>query len=649
MGIRIDADILNDINLAKEYQWLERTRDGAYAASTIAGMNITRSHGLFVTPYGVDNEKIVVLSKFEESVFINNSLHEISVNHYTDTIFPQGYKYLKRFEQNPFPKFIYHIEDRIIHKTLFMSEAENILVVRYELKNQGDPVKMVMKPFLAGRPNNELIKENQGLNTDSYLGQHWVRWAPMPDRPELYIYFTRGEFVPATLWYHNFYYPADNKDTAKETEDLFNPGFFQLQLRPYQTVDLFISTKELDINRLDYEALYRREAATRFYPRKGNKEQHTFLDLKANYLKTLPEEKDAALLISSLHNESSLRDLLFIMPSLLISDEGKKQFFSMFNNILKSLEAGLLPCEYPVTRKPLFCAADLSLWLFQLWHEYVLHNEQENLISGEIFETLHAVTDAYSKGTTNNIYADKDGLLYSGNSNINTSWISLLDKDGKVLRFGKLFEMNALWYNALKIMEEFSLRLSKKRWANKYNKMAQKAAASFQELFYNPDENEYYDFVNHNGKNSDFRINQIIPLSLSFSILDNEASLKLLSKIEQKLVTPFGLKSKAQSVELNGKVISRKNAEYYNGAIWPWSIQLYIRACLNYKLNVDHLANDLKEYFHPILRLVSQGLLGYIPEAVKMNEVVHQHGMEDFTPSLAAFIWMEETLSELSS
>ena len=647
MGIRIDAEILNDIHLAQEYEWLERNRNGAYAASTVIGMNKKRSHGLLVAPHGENNEKIVVLSKFEESVFIKNNLHEISVNRYIDTFFPQGYTYLKEYEQSPFPKFIYQVEDRIIHKTLFLLEDENTLVVRYELKNQGEPIKLVIKPFLAIRPNHQLIKESQGLNTDSYLGQGWVRWAPRANRPELYVYFTRGEFVPATLWYHNFYYPQDGDETKKETEDLFNPGFFQLQLLPYETVDLFVSTGELDPFEMNYETLYRKEAAKRFYPQTAAQGDRAFLDLKANFLKALPLQKDATLSISLLDKETSLRDLLFVMPALLHDEQTRANFVSLFRKMIHLFESGLLPAHYPPEQPPFYTSADPGLWIFQLWHEYYLKTGGDELLQAEIYDIFRSVIDAFTKGTSNNIYMDKDGLLNTGNSTTSTSWISLIDREGKVLRYGKLFEMNALWYNALKIMEQFSLILKKKRLAGRYRNSAQKTADAFFEVFYDKESGGFFDFVNHASKNRDFRINQIIPLSLSYSVVGKEYTGLLLQKAEEKLVTPFGLKSKEGAVGSADGFISRKKAEYYNGAIWPWAIQLYVRACLNHKVKDSHFVKDLREYFQPILRLLSDGLLGYIPEALKLNEEIHQNGIADYLPSIASFIWMEETFRDV--
>jgi len=644
MGIEIGAKILKNLDLAQNYKWLERNNAGAYSSSTVVGMNTQRSQGLFVVPFGEQGNLISVLSKMEESIFIKNSLHDISVNRYSSTVFPHGNRYLEKFDLNPFPRFIYKIGRSVIHKTLFLVENENLLIMRYELKNQNKPIKIIIKPFITVRPNHILFDDVKGVNTDTYLGQHWVRWAPRVNLPELYVFFSRGEFVPATLWYHNFYYPDDEAKYTEQTEDLFNPGFFQIELNPYDSVDLFISTDELDFNSLNYERIYRDEAARRYYPKSLNRRERMSLDLRLNFSKLVTEKGKKLIPISTLNDENSLRDQLILLPSLLISKKGQKKFISILLELAKSVNNnGLLPVHYPAENHH-FGAADLSLWMFELVYQYYLKTDNLEPIETQLYESLRSIFNAYQKGTSGNIYADKDSLIYSGNSSTSTSWIPLTENEGDVLRYGKMLEINALWYNAVRILEEFSLRLNKKRQAGKFRKTAEKTAVSFLKTFFNDEKNIFYDFVNNKTKNNDFRINQIIPLSLSFSVVDKEKSQKLLGDIEEKLVTPYGLKSQDKRIVQNGKFISKSKPAYYCGAVWPWTIYLYIRACLNYKADKDQFSSNMLTYLKPFYKLMDEGLLGYLPEIIENNGKPSQNGIADYTPSMAALVWAEKIL-----
>ena len=155
-------------------------------------MNTRREHGILVVPDNSQKKKIVLLSKLEESIFIDSKLHDISTNQYNTGIFPSGYTYLEKFEMNPFPCFTFKIDGRVIKKTVFLLSNYPMLIVRYELKNKGIPVNIIVKPFIAERFATEITKDLQGLNTDSYLGHQFVRWAIKPNMPELYVYYSHG-------------------------------------------------------------------------------------------------------------------------------------------------------------------------------------------------------------------------------------------------------------------------------------------------------------------------------------------------------------------------------------------------------------------------------------------------------------------------
>ena len=145
MKVILNKTICADFFEGAGKEWLEINSTGCYACSTIYGMNTRRYHGLFITPGKSSGEKYVMLSKFEESIFIDNQVYEISTNCYTGGINPDGYKYLQSFSIDPFPRFIYQIGERRIEKNIFLLSDKNVLIVRYTNKNQGIPVKIIIK------------------------------------------------------------------------------------------------------------------------------------------------------------------------------------------------------------------------------------------------------------------------------------------------------------------------------------------------------------------------------------------------------------------------------------------------------------------------------------------------------------------------
>ena len=646
MRFKFEKEILGDLEKSIKYEWLEYNRKGAYSSSTIIGMNTRREHGLLNIPHQKDEQTAVILSKLEESIFVDNHLYEISTNQYSKNIFPEGYHFLEKFSLDPFPSFYFSIEDRLIQKSLFLHDERNVLVVRYTLKNQGRPVKLVIKPFLAGRNNQELAAEIQGLNTDSYLGQNFVRWAPRPDIPELNVHYNRGEFIPATLWYHNFIYRNDDNSDSKRSEDLLNPGFFQAELQPYQNLDLFITTEDVSDLSLEYEQMFREQASLRISSRANEP-----LSVLQNGFSIAADSSKNTIPISFLKPDRSLRNLLFCMPALLTVKENGEQFISLFQKILDGLEQGLLPKEFPYSQNgKVYQQADTPLWLINNAYSYFLHTHDDSVFSDDMIQKFKSVIEAFTKGTSANIYTDKTGLVFSGDKTTDSGWFPLKDKTGGVLRYGYLLEVNALWYNALKIMEEIFLLRKKKRQATKYERMAEKVQRSFKSLFYDEKTMQVYDFVGTQHHGSEFRLNQIIPLTLPFSVLEPQLAKRVLMKIDEELVTPYGLRvlSKKQNrfaaVDLDK--LSRKNIAFYEQAIWPWTISLYVQAAKNYKQGSAHLSQDLKKYFQPVFELQEEGLLGFFPEAVYLNDVLHQFGIQDSVLTMAnithAFTLLQE-------
>jgi len=653
MHIQFEKDSFSDYDSATEHEWLERNETGAYSASTLIGVNLRREHGLLAVPSATPSEKILVLSKFEESLFIENRLYELSTNRYHDSIFPRGFQYIQSARIDPFLRIRFLVEDRVLDKTLFLLKDRNILLIRYELRNMGRPVKMIIKPFLAVRGHHDVNTETQGLNTDSYLGQGWVRWTPKADMPELYVYFKRGEFVPATLWYHNFYYPWDKGRYANQNEDLFNPGFFQVELQPYDTFDLFISTEELDPAELDFEGLYRREMQHRTRTRAAKTAQVS--EINERLLRILPDGNAAEQNwpLSYFDALKSMRDYLLAMPAMLALPGGTDVFRKAYARIGTLTDAGLLPKYFPADgrREVSYAAADLSLWYIVLGYYYFQYTEDIDFFKDDLFEIFREIIERYAKGTSYNIYAEKEGLLFSGNKTISLSWIPLQDREGQVLRYGKLLEVNALWYNAMRIVQFFAGKLGKKRLQGRYQRSAEKIKKSFNGQFINSKENAFYDFIVHEATNSEFRINQIIPLALPFELVEDSAfAQKVFQRIQEELVTPYGLRSQSPTEatyreEENGYA-TRRTVQYYNGAIWPWTIWLYVQASINLKPGEKPLATDVWHYFKPLLQLSESGLLGYIPEVVFLNHHVRQEGIQDLTLSLAAVSWSDFLLQE---
>ncbi len=627
-----------NFNLASNKEWLETNVLNGYSTSTIYGLNNRRYQGLLVVPVGDDQEKMIILSKFEESIFIGNQVYELSTNQFKGGIYPDGYKYIKNFSIDPFPKFLYEIENKRIEKTLFLLHDQHTLVIRYAYKDQGPPLNIVLKPMIAGRRINELTHEMASINTDSYLETGVVKIAPIDNVPQLNIYFQKGEYLPAPLWYHNYIYERDSRRkqgySTGKTEDLYNPGFFTCTLAPYETFDLYVTVESL--TDFDYEAIYRREKEYRNSFDPGAR----YLSLTARdiskRLETLSRRENKALPIHIAdypQDQQTSGKFLFSLFGLSVLDMNKQAvqdaLLSVAESMHKNIRPDIIGLEKELTDGS-YHYADLPLiFIYLLYYLYDFRIDQ-SFIEANLLDVCKTIIEEYSKDSIETIRLDKDGLLNTGNATSVSSWF--LPKSGEKdrVRHGYLIEINALWYNALKIMEFFSRKFGKKRQIKKYAPMAELTRKSFVEKFWSTKHLQYFDHIDNQESDTTFSISQILLIALPFSPLDAERGLFILKQIEEHLLTPYGLRSLSPNApQYKGRLYSPKqryDRAYYNGSVWPWTIGLYIDAVINFRGEKRQTIENLKQTLDTLGQFFYEQGLGNISTIFEGNPPHRRNG-----------------------
>src|SRR5712691_11871991 len=166
--IQFDGSICRNLDLACKREWLETNGLGGFAGSTIAGLNTRRYHGLLVAATKPPVGRVVLLSKMEETLFIDGQPFDLSANRYPGVVHPQGFRWLKQFRLDPFPVFTYEIEGIEIEKTVCMIHGENSTLVHYELKKDNHPespknLRLEIRPLIAFRDYHSTTHENGAL------------------------------------------------------------------------------------------------------------------------------------------------------------------------------------------------------------------------------------------------------------------------------------------------------------------------------------------------------------------------------------------------------------------------------------------------------------------------------------------------------
>jgi len=233
---RVDRSICQNLALAAHREWLETNGIGGYASSTITGLNTRRYHGLLVAATKPPVGRLVLLSKLEETLVIGDRRYELSCNRYPGAIHPQGHFFLMEFRQDPFPIFVYQIDDAELEKSVFLVHGENTAVIQYTYR--GPTATLEIRPLVAFRDYHALTHRNSALNPAVILAPGLVECRPYPDLPTLALAHADAIVDTVGDWFLNFEYSAEQQRGLDFREDLWKPFelTFDLAANPHPAV-----------------------------------------------------------------------------------------------------------------------------------------------------------------------------------------------------------------------------------------------------------------------------------------------------------------------------------------------------------------------------------------------------------------------------
>ena len=301
----------------------------------------------------------------------------------------------------------------------------------------------------------------------------------------------------------------------------------------------------------------------------------------------------------------------------------------------RDVKYGLIPNGYSETdNSPLYNSVDASLLLFEQVQKYLNYTDDHKFIKENLYPKMKTIIDNYSNGIDlydNNVYLEEDGLLSSGSEKTQNTWMDAKFGDlAFTPRYGKVVEINALWYNALKIMEQLSKKyekIGKKILCKKYSDMAERCKKAFSKEFYNNRKKCLYDVIG-DGK---VRPNQLYALSLTYQVIDanSEIAENIINVVEKKLLNNYGLKTLAKGeknyIDIYDGDNFKRDASYHQGITWTWLLGLYYNSLKNMKQAEKNkekkkaLENKINEFKEKVQKTFSteiseRGCIGSIAE-----------------------------------
>src|SRR6202166_157672 len=524
--IQFTKEICGDVDAGLCRSWLETNGLGGFASSTIVGLNTRRYHGLLVAATKPPVGRLVLLSKLEETLFIDGKRFELSANRYPGLIHPQGFHYLKQFRLDPFPVFTYEVEGLEFEKSVFMTHNENSTVIHYELRknNRRDVPKnlrLEIRPLIAFRDYHGTTRENGAINPAVQEHSGLVSVTPYHGLPSLHLAHNATELQETGDWYRNFEYDAERERGLDFSEDLFNPFGLCFDLRLRRQASIIASTDQRDVTQaVEYRRaeITRRRKALVASPIEDGFAQ-SLAAASDQYLVSRGDEKTV---IAGYHWFGDWgRDTMIALPGLTLPTGKYEVARSILRTFAKHVDQGMLPNRFPDGGEtPEYNTVDAALWFFEAARAYLAYTGDLKFICDELYPVFADIISWRARGTRYGIKVDPSGLLASGELGIQLTWMDARVGDWVVTpRRGKPVEIQALWYNALCIMEDLARKFGDEPGGKRYRNMATVASWSFNRLFWNVNTGCLYDVVNGGTPDSSTRPNQIFAVRLPQRLL----------------------------------------------------------------------------------------------------------------------------------
>ncbi|HXO58954.1 MAG TPA: amylo-alpha-1,6-glucosidase, partial [Candidatus Acidoferrum sp.] len=572
--IRLDAQECRDLTR----EWLVTNGLGGYASGTVAGPNSRRYHGLLVAAMRPPVQRVVLLAELHASVIGLDGEPEWLGN-------PAEMEL-----DGIVPAFRWQVAGRTIERRIWMEHGHNRTVISYRLLS-GAPATLRLEPFFAHRPA-DLHRSQRGVADVRRMADGWevsldVMTTYLEARPVASV-------SDAPVW-HRVEHSVERERALDDEEDHFCPGMLQHVIQTGSSLTIVAGTDPLPAAWSGGDSL---SAAHRFQRGTldalggGNQNGMTQrLALAASQFRTIRVSQDAR---ETPHEQRTIiagypwfadwgRDTMIALRGVTLAAGYPDQARQILETFIGYLDQGMLPNAFHDPGEATeFNTIDATLWLFQALHHYLEATGDWAFVNGQL-PALEEIVRWHVNGTRFGIHMDPaDGLLTATAPGYGLTWMDARDGDWVVTpRHGKPIEIAALWYNALRLMGDWSSRANAA--VARFGMMAERARRTAQARYWFQPGGYLYDVIDGpDGDDSSLRPNQLMALGLVYPLIDGEKARRSLDRVTEKLLTPFGLRTLSPDDpryqhRFGGDHRSR-DAAYQMGIVWPWLLGPYLDA-----------------------------------------------------------------------
>ena len=567
------AELVNlEYSLKREIILANKT--GAYCNTSIVTCNTRRYHGLLaVHADNLGGGKFMLLSSMDESLIMNGRQFNLGIHCYGDVYEPRGHKYIVDFKQDPYPEVTYKVGEIVFSKSILLVPDTDQVLIEYQLLEAPSKTTLMLKPFLAYRDVNALTHQNPEARTAYEDIDGGVSFCMYHGFPELNIQLSNAAaFKSQPYWYNGVTYSDEYRRGFDCVEDLFVPGYFQMEMKPGETVVLSASVKEVNPRGL-------KRKFTDVVKKAGEFEYYQdILVHNADLLKTNRNGKQQINAGFSWLYSGLLRETLMSLPGLTLYANGDcKEFEAILDSLIADNEERF----YRRTTQ-----VEAPLRLADVLQQYIEFTGEEKRIWNKYGEVLKGVIASYAPGVRKEVTLHPNGLLWAQMDGVALSWMNAYVNGHPVTeRAGYQVDTNAWWYNALCFALEMEQRYGsrKSEFVAKWSHIRDLAYDNYQNLFWNPDWGYLSDYVDNQGQHIEVRPNMLIPVYVENSPIDDEVKSSIMMTVNAELVTKRGIRTLSPRNFMyrgvyEGSQIDR-DLSYHQGTTRPALLGEYIDIC----------------------------------------------------------------------
>ena len=618
-------------------EWAVTNGIGGYAGSSMIGAHSRTHQGYLIASLHAPIERYLVFSKINETATVGTSTVSFETSQHCasgKTVYTEGQKFLTSFIYDGSVHYTYETDNFSFEKHITLKRNANVCAVAYELTAGDSDCTFTLTPLFNYREHSESSTPDT-LKFETFTKDRTFYLVPEKNK-DIAIRFQTSE---GTFSERKTVYDVDMQlqiEVDLETDGLdchYCPVDLSIAVPANTTKKVSILCSIGDVNERPAPV----SATEAFSILEENARCHAELFEKAGYRDSFANQLVLASDQFLTYRESTKmmtvlaglpwftdwgRDTMIAFTGLTLCTKRFKEAEEILLTFARYIRHGIVPNMFPDDNMPpLYNTVDASLWYFYAVYQYLHYNpaaEAEAFVKEQIFPHLKEIISAYEKGTDFSIYMEDDGLIHAGSGLDQITWMDVRVGDWVATpRHGKPVEINALWYNALRIMESLCEKFDED--ASAYRTRANQVKESFNAKFWDSSNQCLFDVVDGDEPDDHIRPNQIYAVSLPFSLLPEEQEKAVVALVEKELFVGCGLRSLAPDhPDYHGiycGALAKRDAAYHQGTAWGFLLGGFFSAYMKVNHHSSSAAENAVRMLEPVRKhLTDSGCIGSISE-----------------------------------